>query len=63
MVVPGGQSLGLTCGGDGITLGPADETGSFDAADDSFFTLTFSEDELSDCAGPTQVTYTFTKVD
>jgi hypothetical protein len=63
VIPPGGQSLGLTCGGPGITLGPADETGEFDAADDSFFTFTFNEDEQSDCAGPTVVTYTFTKVD
>lgn len=55
--VPGGQGTGLTCGNGGIFLGPPTVAkGAYDPFDDSEFTIVFNEDEITDCAGPTEVT-------
>ncbi|NQZ77074.1 MAG: hypothetical protein HRT61_13380, partial [Ekhidna sp.] len=45
------QASGLRCG-TAILLGPADNPGSYDVADDGTITLTLKEDITSDCGGP-----------
>ena len=54
---------GLGCaGGPGIEHGPSSNAGTIDPTDDSVFSITYTENVLSDCGGvPTDATITFTK--
>lgn len=62
VLVPTGQSTGLTCGGPGITLGPpTGDPGMYDFTDDSVFDMIFTDDELDDCGGGVQASLTWTK--
>jgi len=60
VVVDPEQNSGLQCDA-GIFMGPADETGNFDSADDSSFTIVFTEDVTEDCGTSTVTTIMLTK--
>ena len=60
-----GITTGLSCGGDGITVGPGTTPGVYDGADDSVFTLTMTDfvtgGPSCGVADPYEVTFTLTK--
>lgn len=55
---------GIGCGDATINLvvSSGDMPGAYNAADDSEFTVQGTDDASSDCAAPTQTTYTFTRI-
>ena len=56
------QPAGLGCSAIGLALGTADTAGTFNAGDDSVFTLTLKDNVRGDCGSPSpDVTFTFTK--
>jgi len=62
VVVPTGQTTGLTCGGAGITLGPpAGTAGVYDFMDDMTFAMVFRDDEIDDCGGGVDASINWTK--
>ena len=62
VVIPTGQTTGLTCGGPGITLGPpTGGNGTYDFMDDTVFQMNFTDDEAADCGGAAQAGIQFTK--
>ena len=63
IIVPGGQTTGLACGGASIVIGPpTGDNGTYDFMDDTIFSASFTDDVDDACgAGGAQVTLLFTK--
>tara|TARA_R110000850_G_scaffold16697_3_gene51777 strand:+ start:7102 stop:8067 length:966 start_codon:yes stop_codon:yes gene_type:complete len=64
VIVFSGQGTGLTCGSGGLFYGPAPDgsVATYNPDDDSTLTITFTDNEVSDCGeGPRVINATLTK--
>lgn len=57
------QNTGVTCSGNEVFLGTADVPGTFNANDDTSFTLTLKEDQTESCGSAVDVEFTLTRLD